>query len=90
VIQQCGQPWGILQKEPSQHRLKSRGPPIPSRVATAGSPTGPVAATPHQILFPGGEQRLEAGEGFGLGLRPHLTHHGTVQIGASPRLAALA
>jgi hypothetical protein len=89
VIQQRGQPWGILQKEPSQHRLKSCGPPVPGRVTAAGSPASPVAAAPHQILFPRGEQGLQPGEGFGLGLRPHLAHHGAMKIDASPRLAAL-
>jgi hypothetical protein len=90
VIQQRGQPWGILQKEPSQHRLKSCGLPIAGRVAAAGSPAGSVATAPHQLLFPGGEQGRQPGKGFRLGLGPHLAHHGTMQIGTTPGLAALA
>jgi hypothetical protein len=90
VIQQRGQPWRILQKEPSQHRLKSCGLPVPGRIAAAGPPAGPIAATPHQILFPRGEQGLKSSQSFGLGLRPHLAHHGAMQIGPPARLAALA
>jgi hypothetical protein len=90
VIQQRGQPLGILQKEPSQHRLKSRGLAIAGRVPTAGSPAGTVAAASHQCLLPGGQQGLQPGEGLSLGFSPHLPHHGAVQISASPRLATLA
>jgi predicted amidophosphoribosyltransferase len=49
VIQQLGQPGRILQKEPSQHRLKSCGLSVPGRVTAAGSPASPVAAAPHPI-----------------------------------------
>jgi len=90
VIQQLGQPPGISQKEPSQHRLKSRGLPIQGSIAAAGPRSGPVAAAAH--LFP--LLRLQPGiellQGMGLGLSLDLRHRGPMEVAGTARMAAKA
>lgn len=88
-VEQLGKPLRITQKQPSQHRLKSRGLPIVSRIAAPGPATGPVTATPHPIALAIAKQWIQAGEGLGLGSGPHLAHHGAVQILRAPGAMAL-
>ncbi len=90
VIQKLGKPPRIPQKEPSQHRLKSRGLPIPTRFGGAGTPAGPVAAAADLLPLAVEQQRLEHQQGPGLGLRPDFRHHGTVQIPQPGRPPAMA
>ncbi len=89
VIQQLGQPPWIAQKEPSQHRLKSRGLPISRRVAPTRAGTGPIAAAAHLVTLLDGQQRLQPCQGTGLGLRLHLSHHGPVQVSTTAGPAAM-
>ncbi len=79
-IEQFGKPLRIAQKQPSQHRLKSRGLPIKSRVGATGTAAGAVAATPHQIPLPLAQQGLKPLQGLRLGRRAHAPYHGPVQI----------
>ena len=89
-IEQLGKPLRIAQKQPPQHRLKSRGLPIQGRIAAPGSAAGPVAATPHQIPLAIAQQGLEPGEGLRLGGGPHPPHHGPVQVLGAARAVALS
>ena len=83
VIQQLGQPRGVQQKEPPQHRLKSRGLAVDHRIPAAWSPAGPVAAPADQRLLRLAEQRQQLLQGPGLGSGPDLLHHSTVEMGGS-------
>jgi hypothetical protein len=76
MVQQLSQPSGVLQKEPSQHRLKSRGRPVIAGLAATRSPAGLIAAAQHQPQLLVAEQGMKALEDPGLGLRLDLTHHG--------------
>jgi len=89
AIQQLGKPPWIPQKEPSQHRLKSRGLPIAAGFAWAGSPAGPI--TPASDLLPLvlTQQRLEDPQRTGLGLGLHFLHHRLVQMLRSGRPVTL-
>lgn len=89
VIQQLGQPPWIAQKEPSQHRLKSRGLPIGRWVAAARPRTGAIAAATHLVALLRAEQRLQPQQGTGLGLGLDLGHNGPVQVGTPPGPAAM-
>jgi len=90
VIQQLGKPPRIPQKEPSQHRLKSRGLPVAAGFGRPGSAAGLVTAAADLFPFAFAKPRLENPEGPGLGLRPDLRHHGAVQILRAGRPAAMA
>ena len=79
-IQQLGQPSRIAKKEPSQHRLKSRGPSVDGGIPPAGSPTGPVSAPSHLLQLLGPQQPLKPLQRSGLGLGLHLVHHGPMQV----------
>ena len=89
VIQQLGQPLRIPEKEPSQHRLKSRGLPIGGRLSGPGTATGAVATTPHQVALLAGEQWLQAAQRGRLRLRLHLAHHSPVQVGGTAGAVAV-
>lgn len=90
MVQQLSQPSGVLQKKPSQHRLKSRGLPIGPGSAAAGPPTRLVAAAQNQPPLRLAEQRMETLQGFGLGFGLHGGHHRPVQVAGPGRLAAVA
>ena len=90
VIQQLGQPPRISQKEPSQHRLKSRGLPIEGPITATRPGAGPVATAPDLLPLLRREPRIEPLQGFGLGLGLHRGHHGAMQIGRTAGLAAMA
>lgn len=49
VIQKFGEAERIPEKEPSHHRLKSRGLPLEGGPLMAGPPTGPIPSSPHQV-----------------------------------------
>jgi hypothetical protein len=89
VIEQFGKPLRIAQKQPSQHRLKSRGLPIKGRISTPRAATGPVTAAPHQIQLLGTEAGFKPLEGFGLGRGLHPGDHSPVQIKGPGGLAAV-
>jgi len=80
LIQQIGQPPRIAKKEPSQHRLKSRGLPIGGGIPPSGSAPGPIATPAHLLQFLGPQQSLQALQGPGLGLGLDLIDHGTMQV----------
>ncbi len=80
LIQQLGQPSRIAKKEPSQHRLKSRGLPIGAGIPPPRSATGPVTTPPHLLQLLGPQQAIKALQGSGLGLGLHLLDHGPMQI----------
>ena len=88
-IEQFGKPLRIAQKQPSQHRLKSRGLPIQARIAATGAAAGAVAATPHQIALPIAQQGFQPLQGLRLGLRTHPPDHGPMQIQRTGRTAAV-
>jgi hypothetical protein len=79
-IQQLGQPSRIAKKEPSQHRLKSRGLPIGGGIPPAGSATGPVATPSHLLKLLRSEQTLQPPQSPCLGLGLDLLDHGPMQI----------
>jgi hypothetical protein len=78
VGQQLGQPLGIPKKEPSQHRLKSRGLSVRARRTTAAGAPGPIASPSGQIPFVVVEERLKLVQGLGLGFGLNLGYYGTV------------
>ena len=80
LIQQLGQPSRIAKKEPSQHRLKSRGLPIGAGIPPPRSATGPVTTPPHLLQLLGSQQPLEALQGPCLGLSLDLVDHRPMQI----------
>ena len=88
-IEQFGKPLRIAQKQPSQHRLKSRGLPIQARIAATGAAAGAVAATTHQIALPIAQQGFQPLQGLRLGLRTHPPDHGPMQIQRTGRTAAV-
>jgi hypothetical protein len=90
VIQELGQPPRISQKEPSQHRLKSRGLPIQGPVTSPGTGAGPVAAAPDLLALLRRQPGIQPLQGPGLGLSLHLRHHGVMQIGGTSGLPAMA
>ena len=90
VIQQLGKPPWIPQKEPSDHRLKSRGPCIDTGLCRPGPPAGPVPAPADLLPLVGSEPGLETGEGPGLGPGLHVGHHRPVQIPGTGGCAAMA
>jgi len=89
VVQQLGQPPWVPQKEPSQHRLKSRGLPIGGSLRAARSAASPVAAATHQIPLLLVQHGVQALESRHLGLGPHNRHHGPVGAGGSGGLPAV-
>ncbi len=89
VIEQFGKPLRIAQKQPSQHRLKSRGLPIKGRISTPRAATGPVATAPHQSQLLRPEAGFQALEGFSLGRSPHPRDHRPMQIKGPGGLAAV-
>lgn len=80
LIQQLGQPSRIAKKEPSQHRLKSRGLPIGGGIPSPGAAAGPIAASSHLLQFLDPQQPLEALQGPRLGLSLDLVDHSPMQI----------
>ena len=89
VIQQLGQPPWVPQKEPSQHRLKSRGLPINGSFGSAGPTTGPVAAASDEILLTRREQGLEPLQRGHLGLGTYSLNHGAMGRGWTGGLLAM-
>ena len=89
MVQQLSQPSGILQKKPSQHRLKSRGLPIGLGGAPAGTRAGLVASAQDQAAFRLAQQRIQSPQGLGLGFGLHPGHHRPVKIGGPRRSAAV-
>lgn len=85
VIQQFGQTARIPEKEPSHHRLKSRGLRIKRGLLRSGAPASSVAASPHQALLLGAKVGLQLLQGLGLGFRPHPGNHPVVQFGRAAR-----
>jgi hypothetical protein len=90
MVKQLGQPPWIPQKEPSQHRLKSRGLPIGRGIGAARSPGGAVAATAHPIQLRFAKQGLQLLQYLYLGLGLNSRHYGTMHCGRPGRLTALA
>ena len=84
VSQQLGQPLGIPKKEPSQHRLKSRGLSVRARRTSAAGAPSPIASSSGQITFVVVEERLELLQRLSLGCGLNLGDHGSVQIVAAP------
>ena len=89
VIQKFSQAAWIFEKEPANHRLKSRGLPLKGTVLPPRSPARPIATAPDQALFPGSEMGLEPLQGRRLGFRPHLGHHLVVEITGAARGVAV-
>jgi len=89
VIQQLGQPPGISQKEPSQHRLKSRGLPVNGWITAARSRTGTVAAAAHLFTLLRLQPGIKPAQGLRLGLGFHRRHHGPMQVSGTTGLAAM-
>ena len=90
LIQQLGQPSRIAKKEPSQHRLKSRGLPIGAGIPPARSATGPITAPPHLLQLLGSQQATKALQSSRLGLGLHLRHHGPMQISTASWAGTMA
>jgi len=82
--QQLGQPLGIPKKEPSQHRLKSRGLSVSARRTTPAGAPGPIAPPSGQITFVVVEERIQLLQGPGLGFGLNFGDHSSVQIVAAP------
>ena len=80
----------MAEEQPSQHRLKPRGPPIGGGINAAGAAAGPVAAPAHPVALVVTEQGLEPLKGPGLGDGPHTGHHRLMQILRPGRLVAVA
>ncbi len=85
MVQQLSQPSGVLQKKPSQHRLKSRGLPIGPGGAAAGTPSCLVTAAQHKPSFRLAQQGIQTPQGFRLGFGLDLRHHSPVQVGRPGR-----
>lgn len=81
MVQQLSQPSGVLQKKPSQHRLKSRGLPIGPGGAAAGTPSRLITAAQHQAALQLAQQGIQTPQGFRLGFGLDFRHHGPVQVG---------
>ena len=76
--------------EPAHHCLKSRGLSISRRVTTAGTLTGTVAATTHQIAFKLIQPRLKSLQRKRLSIRTNLRNNRAMQLGCPARTAAMA
>jgi len=88
VIQQFGQAARIPEKEPSHHRLKSRGPPVEGGLLGPGSPPRSVASPPHEVLFLRSKVGLQLFQRHGLGIGLHPGHHPAVQFRRATRCLA--
>ena len=92
MIKQIGQPGWVVEEQPANHCLKSRGPSIHRCLRSPRTPASIVPAATDQILFMRIKKLLllKPLQQAGLGVCPHISHHGTVQGLRTVRAGAMA